>query len=153
MTAFYKLAPEAFAVCEAQTKAQVLEALAQTFADAYRLPASEVLDALDEREKLGSTGFGRAVAIPHARLAGVNRPMAALVKLSAPVDFDAADGMPVELLFGLISPENAGVAHLHALAAISRLIRDEAVHKMLMDAPDAEALCAALTNAGDRDVA
>lgn len=153
MTAFYKLVPEAFAVCEAETKADVLEALAATFAGAYGLPADDTFEALDEREKLGSTGFGRGVAIPHARLPQIHRPIAALVKLPAPVDFDAADGMPVELVFGLISPENAGVAHLHALAAISRLVRDEATHRLLMDAPDAEALCAALTNAGDRDVA
>lgn len=84
---------------------------------------------------------------------GIKRPVAALLKLSSPVDFHAADGMPVELAFGLISPENAGVAHLHALAAISRLVRDEATNRMLLEATDTEALIASLTNASDRDVA
>lgn len=153
MNAHFRLIPEAIALSGAGSKQAVLAELAQRFARAYGFSAPDVLEALDEREKLGSTGFGRGVAMPHARLADTNRPVAAVLKLDAPVAFDAADGMPVELVFGLISPEHAGAAHLHALAAISRLVRDEAVHRMLLEAPDAEALIAALTNAGDRDVA
>ncbi|MGV2494650.1 PTS sugar transporter subunit IIA [Pelagerythrobacter aerophilus] len=153
MNVHFKLIPEAFVLSDAGTKAAVLGDLAQCFARAYGFAVSDVLEALEEREKLGSTGFGRGVAIPHARLTGINRPVAAVLKLSAPVDFHAADGMPVELAFGLISPENAGVAHLHALAAISRLVRDEATNRMLLEATDTEALIASLTNASDRDVA
>jgi PTS system nitrogen regulatory IIA component len=153
MNAHFRLIPEAIALSDAGSKAAVLEELAQQFERAYGFPAADVLEALDEREKLGSTGFGRGVAIPHARLAETKRPVAALLKLAAPVAFDAADGMPVELVFGLISPESAGAAHLHALAAISRLVRDEATHRMLVEATGPEALIASLTNAGDRDVA
>ena len=128
MNAHFRLIPEAIALSDAGCKAAVLEELAQRFERAYGFPAADVLEALDEREKLGSTGFGR-------------------------VEFDAADGMPVELVFGLISPESAGAAHLHALAAISRLVRDEATHRLLVEASGVEALIASLTNAGDRDVA
>ena len=138
---------------DAPSKPAVLEALAACFENAYGIRAADVLEALDEREKLGSTGFGRGVAIPHARLGQGNRPVAALLKLSSPVAFDAADGMPVELAFGLISPENAGAAHLHALAAISRMVREETTHRILMEATDAETLRASLANANDRDVA
>ena len=76
-----------------------------------------------------------------------------LLRLEHPVEFAAADAMPVELAFGLLSPENAGAAHLHALAAISRLVRDEAVLEALLDAPDKEALFALLSNQIERDVA
>src|SRR5919107_1466526 len=78
---------------------------------------------------------------------------AALLKLRQPVDFASADGMPVDLVFGLLSPENSGATHLHALAAISRLVRDERVHEALSDAPNKEALYGLLTNATDRDAA
>src|SRR3546814_9254374 len=84
-----------------------------------------VLDRLEERERLGSTGFGRGVAIPHARCPAINRPVVVLLRLEDPVDFAAADGMPVDLVFGLLSPANAGATHLHALAALSRLVRSE----------------------------
>jgi PTS system nitrogen regulatory IIA component len=113
-----------------------------------------VLEHLEERERLGSTGFGRGVAIPHARMPNIGgRPVAALLKLRHPADFAAADGMPVDIVFGLLSPENSGATHLHALAAISRLMRDERVHEALSDAPNQEALYGLLTNATDRDAA
>ncbi|WP_338446815.1 PTS sugar transporter subunit IIA [Pelagerythrobacter marensis] len=153
MNVHFRLIPEAIATSDASSKAGVLADLAGCFEHAYGFAAADVLEALEEREKLGSTGFGRGVAIPHARLAHVNRPVAALLKLSAPVEFHSADGMPVELAFGLISPETAGAAHLHALAAISRMMREETIHRMLMEATDAETLRASLANANDRDVA
>ncbi|WP_374407256.1 PTS sugar transporter subunit IIA [Pelagerythrobacter sp.] len=153
MDAHFRLIPEAIALSDASDKEAVLAQLAQQFERAYGFAAADVREALDEREKLGSTGFGRGVAIPHARLADTKRPVAALLKLASPVEFDAADGMPVELVFGLISPENAGAAHLHALAAISRLMRDEATHRMLVEAADVEALVASFTNANDLDAA
>ncbi|MEO1048521.1 MAG: PTS sugar transporter subunit IIA, partial [Pseudomonadota bacterium] len=101
----------------------------------------------------GSTGFGKGVAIPHCRSADVNRPTLALLKLETPCEFAAADALPVSLVFGLVSPENAGATHLHALAAISRLLRDEATLQALLDADDAEALYALLTNQFLRDAA
>ena len=96
---------------------------------------------------------GRGVAIPHARIPDLNRPVAVFVRLEAPVAFDAADGMAVDLVFGLLSPEQAGAAHLHALAAISRMMRDEQMHTALSEAPGAEALYALLANVIDRDAA
>jgi len=153
MTSLFSLLPDAVAMIRAETKQEILELLAKRFGEVYELDAGEVLEGLEEREKLGSTGFGRGVAIPHARVPGIKRPVAALLRLKDPVDFSAADAMPVELVFGLLSPENSGVAHLHALAAISRIVRDERMHEAFMDAPDAEALRALLTNVTDRDAA
>tara|TARA_E500000305_G_C3994453_1_gene223789 strand:+ start:253 stop:717 length:465 start_codon:yes stop_codon:yes gene_type:complete len=153
MNAVFVTKPEAVAIVDARDKAGILRALSQLFADAWDVDAQTVAEYLEEREKLGSTGFGRGVAIPHARIPGIARPIVALIKLQQPCDFDAADGMPVDLAFGLLSPENSGAAHLHALAAISRLVRDENVHNSLSDAPDEEALYALLTNVADRDAA
>lgn len=153
MTSNFVLKPEAVAFTSADSKAQILETLAQTFAQAWQLDSSLVLEQLQERENLGSTGFGRGVAIPHARFSGINRPIAALIKLEGPVDFDSADGLPVDLVFGLLSPEQSGAAHLHALAAVSRLVRDERMHDAMSDAPDEEALYSLIANVTDRDAA
>lgn len=149
----FKLLPEAVASAEATTRNEILGQIAEVFASAYGLDAASILDGLEEREALGSTGFGRGVAIPHCRSAEVNRPTVVLLRLAEPLAFDAADGMPVTLFFGLVSPENAGATHLHALAAISRLVRDEAILEALQDAPDAEAMFAVLTNQIQRDAA
>jgi len=153
MTAHFHLDPAAVAIVSAKSKDAILEALAGQFAAAYGLDAAEVLERLNEREHLGSTGFGRGVAIPHARVEGLNRPVAALLKLAEPADFAAADRLPVDLVFGLVSPEQCGATHLHALAAISRLVRDERIHEALSEAPDAEALFGLVSNAADRDAA
>ena len=153
MSAEFKIVPEAVIAASPADKPAILELLAGVFADAYSLEAAGVLESLQEREKLGSTGFGRGVVIPHARIEGLARPMAVCLRLDQPVDFDAADGMPVDLVFGLVSPAEGGTAHLHALAAISRLLRDEAMHEALTDAPDEEALRGLLINISDRDAA
>jgi PTS system nitrogen regulatory IIA component len=153
MSPLFSMKPESVAILDAADKQAVLVALSQAFARAWNLDAGQVLEQLEEREKLGSTGFGRGVAIPHARMPGLQRPVAALLKLSQPIDFAAADGLPVDLIVGLISPENSGATHLHALAAISRLMRDERVHEALSEAPDEEALFSLMNNAADRDAA
>ena len=153
MSPLFSIKPEAVAVVDATDKQAILELLSETFAASYGLDAGEVLEHLQERERLGSTGFGRGVAIPHARISGVSRPVSVLLKLRQPADFAAADGLPVDIVFGLLSPENSGATHLHALAAISRLMRDERVHEALSDAPNKEALYGLLTNATDRDAA
>lgn len=153
MDPLYVLKPDSVAIVDAADKQAILETLSDLFARSYDLDANIVLEYLDEREKLGSTGFGRGVAIPHARIPGIQRPMAALLKLRHPANFNAADGLPVDLVFGLLSPEHSGAAHLHALAAISRLMRDEEVRDALTDAPTVEAMYGLLTNATDRDVA
>ena len=149
----YSLRPEAVLVAKVASKPAILSLLAERFAEVYELDAATVLDRIEERERLGSTGFGRGVAIPHARISGLKRPVASLIKLAEPIEFESADGLPVDLVFGLLSPENSGVAHLHALAAISRLMREERIHEALVEAPDAEALYALLTNVSDRDAA
>ena len=153
MSPLISIKPEAVAIIDAADKHAILHKLSETFAASYGLDADLVLEHLEERERLGSTGFGRGVAIPHARMPGLQRPVAALLKLRQPIDFAAADGLPVDLVIGLISPENSGATHLHALAAISRLMRDERVHEALSDAPNKEALYGLLTNATDRDAA
>lgn len=153
MTALYTLLPEAVATVRADNKAAILERLAAHFAQVYDLDGGAVIARIEAREKLGSTGFGRGVAIPHARVEGLNRPVAAFLRLDAPVDFDSADGMPVDFIFGLLSPEAAGAAHLHALAAISRIMRDDRMHEALIRAPNAEALYGLLHNVNDRDAA
>ena len=153
MSPLFSMKPEAVAIIDAADKQAILERLSETFARSWGLDAAQVLEHLEERERLGSTGFGRGVAIPHARFPGLQRPVAALLKLRHPADFASADGLPVDIVVGLLSPENSGATHLHALAAISRLMRDERVHEALSDAPDAEALYGLLTNATDRDAA
>ena len=150
MSPLFSIKPEAVAIIDAADKHAILHKLSETFAASYGLDADLVLEHLEERERLGSTGFGRGVAIPHARISGVSRPVSVLLKLRQPADFAAADGLPVDIVFGLLSPENSGATHLHALAAISRLMRDERVHEALSDAPNKEALYGLLTKATDR---
>lgn len=153
MTALFTLDPEAVATVRLDSKPAILGAIAKRFAAVYALDSGLVLDRVTEREALGSTGFGRGVAIPHARIPQLGRPVAAFLRLEAPVAFEAADGMPVDLVFGLLSPEHAGAAHLHALASISRMMRNDAMHEALSQAPSDEALYGLLSNVIDRDAA
>ncbi len=153
MSPLFAMKPEAVAIIDAADKQAILDELSQAFARSWGLDAAQVLEHLEERERLGSTGFGRGVAIPHARMPGLSRPVAALLKLRHPADFASADGLPVDLVFGLLSPENSGATHLHALAAISRLMRDERVHEALSEAPDEAVLYSLLSNVADRDAA
>lgn len=146
MDANFELLPGAVATVAASSKREILDILARFFAATYGLDEGVVREGLEEREKLGSTGFGRGVAIPHARMEGMEKPVAALLRLDAPVAFDAADGMPVDLVIGLLSPSNAGVTHLHALAAISRMVRDDATYDRLIAAENSESLFATLTD-------
>jgi PTS system nitrogen regulatory IIA component len=153
MPMHYTLLPDAVWVASLPDKHAALAALATRFAQVYALDEGAVLDGLEEREALGSTGFGRSIALPHARLDGLRFPVAALLKLGHPIDFAAADRLPVDLVIGLLSPTNAGATHLHALAALSRMVRDEHMHRALTEAADTETLYALLTNAADRDAA
>ena len=145
--------PEAVSCDEIETKDRALSRISGLFADAYGLDADAVKEGMERRERLGSTGFGRGVAIPHCRSPQVSRPQMAVLKLSNPIDFGAADAVPVDLVFGLVSPESGGATHLHALAAISRLTRDETMLSALLDADEADALFAILTNRFQRDAA
>lgn len=153
MNVNFTLLPEAVTLTGLGTKPQVLKKLSEVFSKVYGLDEDHILEGLEQREALGSTGFGRGVAIPHCRSDEAKRPTVVLLKLEHPVDFAAADAMPVSVVFGLVSPENAGATHLHALAAISCPTRDEAMLQMLLDAPDSDALYAVLTNQFLRDAA
>ncbi|MDM7458252.1 MAG: PTS sugar transporter subunit IIA [Paracoccus sp. (in: a-proteobacteria)] len=90
----------------------------------YGLGAAEVLDALQERESLGPTGVGKGVALPHARLHGLDNVVGLFMRLEKPLDFDAVDRQPVDLVFAILAPKTGGVDHLKALALVSRTLRD-----------------------------
>ncbi len=153
MTALFSIDPHAVRVIRAESKAQIMTLLAACFGAVYGLDPADVGERILEREALGSTGFGRGVAIPHARISGLARPVAVFLRLETPVEFASADGMPVDCVFGLLSPDQAGAVHLQALAAISRLMRDDRMHARLLAAPDADALYALLSSVIDRDAA
>ena len=153
MSALFSIDYQAVRVIRAESKAQILSVLADCFASVYGLDPAHVLERIMEREALGSTGFGRGVAIPHARIAGLSRPVAVFLRLERPVEFAAADGMPIDCVFGLLSPDQAGAVHLQALAGISRMMRDDRMHARLLAAPDADTIYAQLVNVIDRDAA
>ena len=98
-----------------------------------------------QRERLGSTGIGNGIAIPHGKLARLERLFGVFARLERPIDFEALDGQPVDLMFLLLAPEGAGADHLKALARIARLLRDPETAQKLRESRDAEALYAVLT--------
>jgi PTS system nitrogen regulatory IIA component len=153
MSDLFTLDAAAVSTARAESKRDVLAKLARICAQVYGLEDAVVLERIEEREALGSTGFGRGVAIPHARVAGLAHPVAGFLQLDAPVEFDAADGMPVNLVFMLLSPEQGGAAHLQALAAISRMMRDERMRTNLASATGREEIYGLLSNVIDRDAA
>ena len=112
---------------KASSKKQVIQSLARQMAQKTRLSEREIFASLLDREKLGSTGVGKGVAIPHARIEGLEQITGFFARLSSPVDFDSVDDRPVDLVFLLLAPVEAGTDHLKALARVSRLLRDEKV--------------------------
>ena len=124
-----------------------MQALADLAQRSLDIPARPVLDAVIEREKLGSTGVGHGVAIPHARTDLVDQVCGVFARLKQPVDFDAVDGRPADLIFLLLAPEDAGAEHLKALAQVSRLFRREDIRRSLRAAPDAQAMTVILSSA------
>jgi PTS system nitrogen regulatory IIA component len=128
----------------ARSKRQALSLLAETAARRFDLDAGEVLDALLAREQAGSTGVGAGVAVPHARLEGLDRMRGVFVRLEAPVDYDAVDGQPVDLLFALFAPPSAGADHLRALARVARLLRQADLREQLRHARTTDAIYALL---------
>ncbi len=140
------LKPEGvFSGLKVKTKKQALVELAQRAARVTGLEERLVFDTLLQRERLGSTGVGRGIAIPHARVPGLKRIAAIFAQLDEAIDFEAPDGEPVDLLFVLLAPEHAGADHLKALARISRLLRDASALEKLRQARDRKALFAVLT--------
>jgi PTS system nitrogen regulatory IIA component len=131
---------------KATSKKRLLQDLADLAEQVYKLPSATVYKALMEREALGPTGVGRGVAIPHARFPGVDSVVGLFVRLEKPVDFEAIDRQPVDLVFALFAPESAGAEHLKALARVSRTLRSEAVCAKLRSTHDRSALYAILTD-------
>ncbi len=129
----------------AGSKKQVLQALAERAAGITGRDEKTILDLLNQREKLGSTGVGGGIAIPHARLPGIDHIIGMFAHLAQPVEFESLDEQPVDLVFMMLAPEGAGAEHLKALARIARVLRDGAVVARLRGSADRAALYAVLT--------
>jgi len=141
------LTPEAvIARLKAGSKKQALQELARKATQITGLPERAIFDVLLERERLGTTGVGNGIAIPHGKLAELNRIVGVFARLDRPIDFDAIDERPVDLLFLLLAPESAGADHLKALARVSRLFRDRGTCEKLRGTDHADALYAILTS-------
>lgn len=140
------LKPEAVKVLtSASSKKRLMQDLGDLVESAYDLSADSVVEALLTRESLGPTGVGHGVALPHARLTGLDEVIGAFVLLDKPIDFSAVDRQPVDLAFALFAPEDAGVEHLKALALVSRTLRNQSVCTKLRANRDAATLYTILT--------
>ena len=137
--------PDAVLACvKAPSKKALLAELASRAAQLLKFEERRLFDRLLERERLGSTGIGGGIAIPHGRMAGLDRPRGLFARLAQPVDFDSIDERPVDIVFLLVAPEGAGADHLKALARVSRLLRDRSLVDKLRATETADALYALL---------
>lgn len=130
---------------KAKTKKSALQELSERASVLTGAPQRDIFDALQQRERLGSTGLGRGIAIPHVKLRGIERIHCLFARLDQPIDFESLDGEPVDLIFLLLAPEHASGDHLKALARISRLLREPHALEHLRAARDITGLYAALT--------
>jgi nitrogen PTS system EIIA component len=126
-------------------KKQALQELAARAATICGRSEREVFEVLMQRERLGSTGIGNGIAIPHGKLDRLERLFGVFARLERPIDFESLDGQPVDLVFLLLAPEGAGADHLKALARIARLLRNAEIAQKLRESRDGEALYAVLT--------
>jgi PTS system nitrogen regulatory IIA component len=148
------LTPDAvLASLSVPNKKSLFQQLAQLAAKKRGMSAKTITERLAERERLGSTGFGGGVAIPHGKIAGLNRVVGIFARLAQPIDFAAIDDMPVDLVFLLLSPPDAGVEHLKALARVSRKLRDRTFVAKLRGAGSQDALYALLADGHQRNAA
>jgi PTS system nitrogen regulatory IIA component len=127
------------------SKKQAIQELAARAAELTGQNERSILEILLQREKLGSTGVGNGVAIPHGKLAKLGGLFGLFARLERPIDFEALDGQPVDLIFLLLAPEAAGADHLKALARVARLLRDPEIARRLRESRDADALYAVLS--------
>jgi len=142
------LKPEAVKVLSTvSSKKRLFQDVGDLAHSAYGLEAGATVEAMMDRESLGPTGVGRGVALPHARIDGLNNVIGAFVMLEKPIDFGAVDRQPVDLAFALFAPEEAGVEHLKALALVSRTLREPSICAKLRANPDPATLYAILTEA------
>ena len=128
------------------SKRQALQELAKRAAAITGIHERTIFDVLTERERLGSTGIGMGIGIPHGKVPGLERLCGIFARLERPIPFEAIDDQPVDLIFVLLAPENAGADHLKALARVSRLLRDRAVCEKLRGTDNPDALYALLTD-------
>lgn len=135
------------------SKKHALQELAKAAARIAHVPAWRIFDLMLERERLGTTAVGHGVAIPHVKLAELDRMCGAFARLDQPIDFEADDGEPVDLLFLLMAPEGAGADHLKALALVSRTLRDNDLCDKLRGSDNPDALYALLVQSGEERVA
>lgn len=130
---------------KASSKKKVLQELADFAAGIVAIDAKLIFETLMQRERLGSTGLGHGIAIPHGKIGEIDKVYGVFARLAQPVDFEATDDEPVDLIFLLLAPENAGADHLKALARISRMLRDQALVEKLRGTEDAGGLYSILT--------
>ncbi|WP_136657587.1 PTS IIA-like nitrogen regulatory protein PtsN [Nitratireductor sp. XY-223] len=128
------------------SKKQLLQELSAKAAQVTGLSEREVFDVILQRERLGSTGVGNGIAIPHGKLTSINNIVGVFARLSEPVDFEALDDQPVDLVFLLLAPEGAGADHLKALSRIARVLRDGDMVTKLRETESAAAIYAFLTD-------
>ncbi|MDW3205145.1 MAG: PTS IIA-like nitrogen regulatory protein PtsN [Alphaproteobacteria bacterium] len=127
------------------SKKQALQEVARRGATITGMDERAIFDTLLERERLGTTGVGNGIAIPHGKLPGLERPYGIFARLARPIDFDAIDDQPVDIIFALLAPTDAGADHLKALARVSRLFRDREMCEKLRGSDRADALYGLLT--------
>ena len=134
-------------------KRKLLQWLGQLAGARLGYEPDAIVETIAERERLGTTGFGGGVAIPHGKVEGLKRIFAMVVRLAEPIDYKAVDGQPVDLVFLLLSPPDAGAEHLKALAAVSRVVRHAPTLEKLRGARSRDAFAAVLMGADERDAA
>ena len=148
------LKPEAIRVNGVvKSKKRLFQDLAELVAKVHRIPADEAVDALQERESLGPTGVGHGVALPHARVEGLEKVVGVFIRLEKPMDYGSVDRAPVDLVFALFAPRDAGVEHLKALALVSRRLRDTGLCAKLRANVEPDTLYAILTSNTDTKAA
>lgn len=135
------------------SKKQALQELAARAAELLHRDEREIFETLNQRERLGSTGVGSGIAIPHGKLAKMDKLFGMFARLERPIDFESLDGEPVDLVFLLLAPEAAGADHLKALARVARLLRDPEVARKLRASRDAVGIYAILTGTPATDAA
>ena len=138
---------------KASDKKDAIQQLAARLGALIQRDPNEIFEILLQRERLGSTGIGGGVAIPHAKLPKLDKIVGVFARLVKPIDFDALDGEPVDLVFALLAPEQAGADHLKALARIARLFREPGVAAKLRGSTDVSALFAVLTEGATHNAA
>ncbi|MBS9477081.1 PTS IIA-like nitrogen regulatory protein PtsN [Ancylobacter radicis] len=145
--------PAVFPALRVTSKKQALQELSAKAAELLGRDERQIFETLNQRERLGSTGVGSGIAIPHGKLAKMDKLFGMFARLDKPIDFESLDGEPVDLIFLLLAPEAAGADHLKALARVARLLRDPEVARKLRQSRDSASIHAILTGTPATDAA